>query len=130
MIYVVAQSEPRLLLGFLFLVAVAIILNRYISRFTSIAKRKRLEFSRESDRHIVRMAMSKFEILQNDRIEPESYRLENYVTQMEIHSEPQERYARLSLAIPGAAIDFLRIGLYFIIGTGIFMKTHSVSSLV
>lgn len=89
-----------------------------------------MELIREGDRHIVRMAMSKFEILQNDRTEAESEKMENYIKQMEIHAEPIERFGRLAFAIPAGAMDLLKISLYFIIGTGIFMKTQSVASLV
>lgn len=32
--------------------------------------------------------------------------------------------------MPGSAIDLLKIGLYFVIGTGIFMKTQSVATLI
>ena len=66
MVYIISLSQPLLLLGAFVLVTVALVLNRYIAKFTAEAKRKRIELIREADRHIVRMAMSKFEILQND----------------------------------------------------------------
>jgi hypothetical protein len=130
MIYIIALAKPSLLIGFMILVVLALTLNRYIARLSAQAKRKRIELIREADRHIVRMAMSKFEILQNDRIEMESHKLEDYLREMEIQAEPLERYARLSFAMPGSAIDLLKISLYFVIGTGIFMKTQSVAILV
>lgn len=130
MMYIIAGAQPYLLIGFIFLVVSSLTLNRYIARFSAEAKKKRVQLIHEFDRHIVRMAMSKFEILQNDRIEAESNKMENYIDQMEIQAEPLERYARLAFAMPGSAVDLLKISLYFVIGTAIFMKTKSVATLI
>lgn len=130
MVYVIVQADPRLLLVFVVLVALSLTLNRYIARFSARAKQKRIEIIREADRHIVRMAMSKFEVLQNGRIEKEARRIEQYINQMGVYAEPLERYSRLAFAIPSIAIDFMKLGLYFFIGMGIFMKTQSVANLV
>lgn len=130
MIYILALARPSLLIGFIILIFLSLLLNRYIARFSAEAKRKRIEIVRELDRHTVRMAMSKFEILQNDRIESESGKMEDYIDRMAIQSEPLEWYSRLSFAMPGSAIDLLKISMYFIIGSGIFLKTQSVATLV
>lgn len=95
MIYMIFLAQPSLLIGFVILVIISLLLNRYIARRSIQAKKKRMELIREADRHIVRIAMSKFEILQNDRIEMESYKIEDYINQMELQAEPLERYARL-----------------------------------
>ena len=60
----------------------------------------------------------------------ESSRIERYIDDIGIHAEPLERFARTAFAVPGSAIDFLKISLYFVIGTGVFMKTQSVATLV
>lgn len=124
------RSAPVFLIGFLLLISLSLAVNRYVSRVTAKAKVIRMELAREGERHIVRIAMSKFEVLQNDRIQSEIEISKSIFDKLEPASEVTERYSRISSAIPFGAVDLMRIGLYFAIGYGVFSSSHSIAELV
>ena len=127
--YVIGRNAPILLMVFLFLVCVSVALNRLVSARTRKAKLARKEILREGERHMIRMVMSKFETIQNDRIDQEVTKELSFFKRFELISEPQEFWSRVSTAIPGSAVDTLRLVLYFVVGTGVFTHTHSIADL-
>jgi len=87
----------------------------YLNKYALIYRKKRVEAMNDYTKHIVKIIMSKFEILQNNKIKQEVNILDNYTNQASQHILNLNNYLFSMYSIPDFMITVLRLFVFIII---------------
>lgn len=114
------------LLTFLIVLAIFIVMmsfaRRWNKRMRSIRKDRR-EVYIQTDRSIVRLIMSKFEILQNNKIIKEIAHIKDFIMKLIYRDRKESKWLIISSDIPRALLDFIKVWLIARYGVQIFQWT-------
>lgn len=105
----------------------------FMIRWTTISiprrRKKRKEFSLQ-DKHIVRIIMSKFEVLQNNQIDFENRKLQASFDAVGAYHRNDRTWIIVAYTIPRFFTEVLRGLVYFFVGFGIIKGTYSIGDYV
>lgn len=128
--YMVYRLSPEYFLGFFCTFFVLIWIISKINDRAIENRRPRIEAINSYSHQLVKMIMSKFEILQNSKTVNEVGILDRYIEDAKHYNYDLNKYLFLIFNVPKAFIALLRIGIYVIVGDGIFHHTLAISDLV
>jgi len=114
------------LLGFI-LSWVAMIIWAKISYQRRLNKRKEYSLM---DRQIVKIIMSKFEVLQNNQIDAENKKIDQGYDNIIAYNEHDRRGVVISYIIPRILIDVLRGAVYFYVWLWVIQGTYTIADFV
>jgi len=115
---------------FLVLFAVVQIIMYFMNKNVLESRTKTNEIQNENSRTLVKIIMSKFEILQSKKEKKEIDRLRQQMNQCYVLTKERSLGIELMFALPEILIYWIRIALFFVIWLWIFAKTSSFSDLV
>lgn len=111
---------------FFIVVLVFIIMIFFARRGNQLMKKirkERRDVFIQTDRFIVKMIMSKFEILQNNKVIKELKKLRKFSIDIIRRDRKESKWFIIASDIPRALLDFLKVGLVFWYGLQIFKGT-------
>lgn len=100
--------------------AIMILLAWWGTRRTRYIRKERRDIAIQYDRSLVRLIMSKFEVLQNDKIQKELEVISDFFSRIIYRDKKESKWFIIASDIPRALIDFLKLGLVFWYWTQIF----------
>lgn len=118
---------------FLAFVCIFFLLLWIISKINDRAienRRPRIEAVNNYSHQLVKMIMSKFEILQNSKTPDEVKILDRYIEDAKYYNYDLNKYLFLIFTTPKVFTTLLRISVYMIVGYGVFHHTFTISDLV
>lgn len=115
---------------FIVITIVLIILAYFINEKTVIERNKKNEFKSLFTKHLVKVIMSKFEILQSNKTEKEVSQLEYYTHQTYLLNKSQGTYLHPYFRIPEFLLALSKLCICYFIGTKVIDGTLPFSSFV
>ncbi len=100
--------------------AIMILLAWWWNKRTRYIRKERRDIVVQYDRSLVRLIMSKFEVLQNDKIEKELGLISDFFSRIIYWDKKESKWFIIASDIPRWLIDFLKLGLVFWYWTQIF----------
>lgn len=118
---------------FIIFVIVSFIVNRWVKHIMYQAlkrRRKRKEFLIEHSRQMVKMIMSKFEILQNNKVWHEVKQITTIIHKILEINKKKHFYEHIGYNMGEVFMSILKIIIIVIIGLGIFQWSKSYTTLI
>ena len=115
-VVIVAQTNTVWALFCLGIIIVVMVIITYIDQFAQIHRSIRRDWEHTNTSYVVKLIMSKFEVMQSGKLVAEIERLKYYFTQAEIYNQKLANFIHIELRLPSLLIDIGKIVLILVIG--------------